>query len=538
MEGRRSFRWLAFALPAIAGGYFGGCGDGAPSTSDAGLEAADAPAPLPVDASPSLPSLECEVAVVGGGAGGLHTAYRLAESMGMGVCLFEREAELGGRIRDVPRDPSDPMSPRYGAGALRVMEGQEVVFSLAMELGIRLEMPDTQGDLIEARGLFATSKEAFVGRYPGLMADPDGDTETVLYDALRMGPERANVTRYTDFRSYIRRVVGGAGYDYLRDMSRFRADFEAPLDARGYLDYLDEEWDVCCTPSYPVGGMSEFIRGMAREAMADGARIFANEPVLSVSRASMGGYRLLTSAHEVRARRVVLAVPPVALARIEGDVVEEIRMRPEFQAILPIEVVTVTQWWDRAWWRDLHVGSDPSALLWRAWTTDHCVNFVEFPLHPYGVDQRVTRSVYDDDIRCVALWQQAYRSGGIAAVEAEVQRGLEHLFANNGVTMPAGYSVPRPVRTHYQYWPDAWHWLRAGATVTNQQVYEWAAAPLGDSEEVGLVGEAYHPRRSGWSDGAYKSSIHLLNTQYGMSLSLGSGAPLRSERVRRGQGGH
>jgi hypothetical protein len=33
-----------------------------------------------------------------------------------------------------------------------------------------------------------------------------------------------------------------------------------------------------------------------------------------------------------------------------------------------------------------------------------------------------------------------------------------------------------------------------------------------------LVGEAYNVQRSGWSDGAYKSSINLLNTKYGMSL--------------------
>ena len=38
--------------------------------------------------------LECEVAIVGGGAGGLHTAFRLAPDLGDGVCLFEKEAEL------------------------------------------------------------------------------------------------------------------------------------------------------------------------------------------------------------------------------------------------------------------------------------------------------------------------------------------------------------------------------------------------------------------------------------------------------------
>lgn len=506
--------------------------------SDAGSDAGEStPDGGGVDAS-TLEALDCEVAIVGGGAGGLHTALRLAPEMGDGVCLFEREAALGGRIHDVPRDPDDPSSPRFGTGALRVMEGQTVLFDLATELGITLEMPATEGDLVNARGGFAFAKEGLVDRYPGLAVDPGGDTETALYDELRLGPSRAMETSYPDFRSYIRATVGPIGYDFLRDMSRFRADFEYPLDARGYLDYLDEEWDVCCTPSYPVGGMSEFIRGMEREATADGARIFVSDPVRTIDADPAGGYALTTATHAVHAARVVIAVPPHALQFIEGDIVERIRETPEFQAIIGVEVVTVTQWWDEAWWREVHDPATPEGHLWRAWTTEHCVNFVEMPLHAYGVDQRVTRSVYDDDLSCVNFWQETYRSGGVAAVEAEIQRGLTHLFDENGLTAPADVTVPTPVRTHYQYWPDAWHWIRAGADVTNQEIFDWAPIPLGEGEDVAMVGEAYHPRRSGWSDGAYKSSINLLNTRYGMSLPTGSSMAIRSAPTRWGQGGH
>src|SRR4051794_35196609 len=86
-----------------------------------------------VDAD-NTPAIECQVVVIGGGAGGLHTAFRLAPELGDKVCLFEKEAELGGRIHDVALDENDPESPRMGTGARRVMEGQQVLLDLATEL--------------------------------------------------------------------------------------------------------------------------------------------------------------------------------------------------------------------------------------------------------------------------------------------------------------------------------------------------------------------------------------------------------------------
>lgn len=470
------------------------------------------------DDGDAVERLECEVAIVGGGAGGLHTAFRLAPTLGSGVCLFEKEATLGGRIKDVPKEDANPDGPRFGAGAMRVMEGQEVLFDLATELGITFETPDTEADLMKARGVWATSKEDLLPAYPTITPDASGDTETALYDVLRLGPMRASAASYPDFRSYVRNVAGEEQLAFLHDASRFRADFEAPLDARSYLDYLDEEWDVCCTPSYPVGGMSRYIAGMAERTTAAGARIYTGEPVSAIAREG-ARYRLETSTRTVIADKVVIAVPPTALDWFEGDVVEEIRAQPEYQAIIGIPVITIAQWWPSRWWADLAdpAGMPPGNNLWRAWTTEHCFNLIEMPLQSYAVDQFVTRSVYDDDLNCVEFWRNVAR-GGNTAVEAEIKRGLEKMFNNNGVSTPATVTIPAPLKTYVQYWPDAWHWLRAGTNgITNADLFAWAVEPL-PGEDVALVGEAYNVQRSGWSDGAYKSSINLLVTKYGLTL--------------------
>lgn len=496
-------RWSPLALAvAIA---LSGC-KGGEDTEDTDAEDTDDGGDTDVAGTP----LDCEVVVVGGGVGGLHTAFRLAPTLGDGVCLFEKEAQLGGRIKDVARDESDPESPRVGVGARRVMEGQTILFSLAEELGITLETPAPAGDLVNARGSYAFAKEDLVGLY-GLTPDASGDTETALYDELRFGPERDNIDDYPDFRSYGRAAIGAESWDFLHDMSRFRADFQAPLSARGYLDYFDEEWDVCCQPQYPVGGMSRFVVGMHDAAVAAGARVYTEEPVSAIRRADGGGYEIVTEEYVVSAQKVVIAVPPSGLDWIQGDVVDEIRAQPEYRDLYGVKVVSITQWWDSPWYQA--VKTPDGSPVWRAWTTEHCLTFIEIPQEPYAAAANVTRSVYNDDIACTAFWEEVAARGN-DAVEAEVKRGLEHLFANNGLTEPV--SIPDPVKTHVQIWPAGWYWLRAGATVTNAEVYAWAVDPLG--EDVSLVGEAYHPQRSGWSDAAYKSSIHLLNTKYGMDL--------------------
>jgi hypothetical protein len=280
---------------------------------------------------------DCEVAIVGGGAGGLHTAFRLGTTLGSKVCLIEKEGELGGRILDVALDPKDPSSPLVGVGARRVMETQDVLFALADELKLTLEKPPLVADLIGARGKYAFAKDDLLTQYANLQPklDPGVDYETWLYDVLRKGSGRASITNFADLRSYIRATSGLSGYDFLRDMSRFRADFEYPLDARGYMDYLDEEWDVCCQASYPVGGMSAFIRGMEEKAKASGVRFFKGQKVVSIDHNKQGSrYRVRSTTSDsegnnlqVNANKLVVAVSPYWLNQIGGDVATAIKER-------------------------------------------------------------------------------------------------------------------------------------------------------------------------------------------------------------------
>lgn len=459
----------------------------------------------PKSNSDSRTALKCEIMVIGGGAGGLHTAFRLAADHGSQVCLFEKEDHLGGRILDVSMDGSQN-GPFFGAGARRIMEGQQILFDLADELGMTYESAAWQDDLISARGYTTFNSDdinraAFPRVDDELDSSPDdgSETETALYNLLRFGPERQHAAEYADFRSYVRTVVGPQGYHFLTDVFRFRADFEYPLDARGYLDYLDEEWDVCCTASYPVGGMSEYIRRMEAAAIVQQVRIFKSEPAISITKVS-GGYRVTTPNYSAMGNNLVVAVDAEAFKHVSGDIAEAIKNQPQFQQLIGVKVVTVAQWWPNRWWEGA-LGKN----VRRAWTTEHCLNHIEIPVDSYGVAQNVTRSVYDDDMRCVEFWEQtAKRSTN--AVAQEIRRGLQEMFP--------GVEIPLPLKTYVKVWPAAWYWLKAGSPYTNADIARWALEPM-PGEAISMVGESYNPQRSGWSDAAYKSSIATLNAHFG-----------------------
>lgn len=473
--------------------------------------------------------VSCNVAIVGGGAAGLHTAYRLAQlprtNPNSDVCLFEKADRLGGRIYDVALDPTHP-DLVVGLGALRVMETQEYVFALAEELGIQMQAAPWRDDLLSARGFTAHDSDQINElAYPLVTKEHISgggfDTETAFYDQLRFGPERANVDAYPDFRSYARAVLGTQGYHFLSDVFRFRADFLAPVDARGYLDYLDEEWDVCCTPYYPVGGMSRFIQGLAQGAAAGGVQIGLSEPTISITRQKGDHpYLIQTSRRAVSARKLVIAADPGGLSHVTGDVADALTSQAQFQDLLGIPVVTITQQWPYAWWEG---ASGDGKDIHRAWTTEHAMNAMEIPLAPYAADQLVTRTVYDDDVRTVSFWEQTARRG-TSAVEAEIMRGLTYLFP--GVTIPA------PRATVVQTWPAGWYWLRGGSSFTNAAIADWAVSPLG-KEPVSLVGEAYNPQRSGWSDAAYKSSINTLNARFGTHIVVPTAMAARTQHGHR-----
>lgn len=229
----------------------------------ASLWEATAPAALPL--SPLQGAAEAEVAVVGAGYAGLSAALALAEA-GVAVTVLEADAP--------------------GAGASG-QNGGQVIFGLRAQVAdcVAAYGPGV-GERLHALGARAAADTfALIARH-GIECDArqDGylfaaDTEAGLADAR---------ARFTAWQAH------GAPIDWL--------DADAVRAVTGSLAYLGGYLHRESGTVQPLA----YARGLARAAIAAGARLHAPSRVVTV-RPDGRDWRLATREGSVKARRVLLA---------------------------------------------------------------------------------------------------------------------------------------------------------------------------------------------------------------------------------------
>jgi len=151
-------------------------------------------------------------------------------------------------------------------------------------------------------------------------------------------------------------------------------------------------------------------------------------------------------------------------------------------------------------------------------TTEQCMVFSEFPSWALLRTVNASRPVYASDPNCVAYWKRTLAAGGPGAIRERVGKSLGALFPQE--------AIPQPTLDHFQVLPDAWHHLAAGSTarnITPASLSKWASAPLG-GRSLCLVGEAYYPPYSGWTQGAWASAYNCVSSNFDTLLPKASQA--------------
>src|SRR5262249_35855706 len=347
-------------------------------------------------------TLACDVAIIGGGPAGVHTAYKLATMhLTPGpVCLFEKKDHLGGRVGNNVNVgfASTPFlnggvpvlnSGQTGTGGYRMYFNQ-YTYKLGQELAAlgqpgqlsflaqnsfsRLAAVTNRGlnpSFTEAR-YFTYNNFGIAKHFAPLYNSPINDND--MWKVLLCGPQvpvdQNNFPQYrkmaipglgtmstTGYLEYVAQNVispqhGPDVAQYLLDVWRFRGDFDSPNDAVSYLEFTAKDY-TGGTVFYPIPSFQPYFDIMQSQINMHGGQIFFNEKVLSVNTQSTGPrYVLTTSANKtVTANTVIIATNHSALKAndpndpsggMTGSVISQIVSQPEFQYVQESHAVTVT----------------------------------------------------------------------------------------------------------------------------------------------------------------------------------------------------
>ena len=446
---------------------------------------------------------------------GTYLAMRLGEKHGEDVCLFDKDQNIGGRLSDIETNSGSKKSRRLSVGGRRLLTSQKVMTDLAKELNIKLEKPKKAEQFCFARGKFRFvtknhEKDKFSKAYPGLPVNKnEPDFEYQLIKKLLDSPERRKILEHPNLLSYMESVIGHTGIQFLLDMSRFKSDYIYPLSAKNFIDWLENEYTHSSEHVYPVGGMSQFLKKMENKAKKYGVRVYRPEHIHSINKEAQIGYRLRSNKNNAVANQVIIALPPLDVSKMRGNIIDSIRSQEPFKVIKGVRIMTITQWYKNAWWKNIKRISN-GERVWRAWTSDNCLRSFEIPQEPYLANEKVFRVAYSDDLDCIKYFDFLSRTNHTKLKE-DIQDGLTQLLAENGITTPV--YVPKATKMVVKDWPGAWYWMEAGSPFSNEHISNWATKPL-EGEDVSLVSDAYHLQRAGWSEAAILSAMDFLKTPY------------------------
>ncbi|CAF2651202.1 unnamed protein product [Rotaria sp. Silwood2] len=469
--------------------------------------------------------LDCPILILGAGFGGSNVAYRLAPKYKNDLCIIERENYVGGKLHDVNFKGETVQAFETSIvplSAIRFYKSQPVLVQLANELNITSSSYAFRSSLIKSRGnVYSQYNHMCNSSYKNLNCTDDANGVNsadqlwlAMLNQYRTFPD--SLSHFADLAAFARSLIGDEATEYLRDTFLFQGDFEN-THPKAYMEFFNQEWNLHGESLFPHGGMSQFpIRMILNATTQFNVRLYPNEEVSSIGDYIVNDnhgflFSVETTRYKIRAKQIVCAIDPVNLKNIRGSVAQAIKATLHFQAILPVKIVTIQNYWPSRWWEVTKLVL-PLGSVDRAWTRQNCINSVVLSVQrPADRDRNLTRSVLADG-SCVSVWEEYIRRTSCDDLIEEIRRGLQAIFLD--------VNIPRPTKTFYKVWLGGWHFQQPHSTFTNQDIATWALHPLSrfNRDALTMVGEAYYLNRAAWIDAAAKSALRALTSQFKMNF--------------------
>ena len=348
------------------------------------LSATPSSAPAPI---------QCDVAVVGGGPGGVYSAMRLQQSSAsLKVCLFEMQSEVGGRLKTRFFDGA-PTSP-LDLGGMRFYQRHRLVYALMQTYGLTSYTPAYSPLNYDwLRGQRVTSTSWSTGTAPYFFTPAEqavlnataGSTPSTLAGPIMntLGLNRASTAGWTscDWNNWEANAVYGPsnalvynqGYWYALTQLMSDDAINAMRDAFGYDSTVSEsnladtvhhslpsvnDSDITSYAELrPSLGYQTLVQTMLTSFKQAGGMVYLNSRLLS-NQPAAGGGSLLTfsgSVSTVQAARTIYALPQGAIQSLQnpGESLSTPASQTALSAVTAVPAFKIYLAFPSAWWAPL-----------------------------------------------------------------------------------------------------------------------------------------------------------------------------------------
>ncbi|HEX3808307.1 MAG TPA: FAD-dependent oxidoreductase [Rhizomicrobium sp.] len=492
---------------------------------------------------------DLDVAVIGGGASGAYTAWRLRTTTPQTrVRLFEMSDRIGGRLRSI----AFPQAPHlFGeAGGMRFLEAQRHVFPLVKHLGLPArEYPIQEPqDRLALRGRsFAYSEigrpdTLFPYNIPAIDQAPNSDLYIRAMERIFPGARRMTADKWRKIRATVRYkgrllkdwsawtlfadAITHEEIDFLTDSIGYDDLFmhETGLDAFDYTFLGDDESKTFYTIP---DGYQRLPQTLASEAGKLGAPINMQTQLVSlvVPDSADGVFtlgfvdsngRLAT----LTASRVVLAMPRHAIETIANfPALNNPKLADLIASVDPVPACKALLLYPNAWWSGMGIEggrsiTDMPARQFFALGAEHARMPME-PSNGYGMLMMYC------DANSVEYWREMVDAPKPDAAGFQWLDGNSQLASE--VHRQAGLvfntAPPAPLAACFQDWTadpfgGGWHFWGKGKD--SAELAGTLLKPIPD-RHLYICGEAYAAyAAAGWVEGALERAETMLQKHFAL----------------------